>query len=359
MNDNSSRRVLELLDAFRGEILLGLEKLFRDVEERLPVKDFWFCDSVRRLYDFVISGKMLRGALLLLSQKMFSGEYSEDGINCAIAMELLQSGLLIHDDIMDEDTQRRGKDTIFFQYKKVFDREGMSKSYHLGESVGICVGDISFFLAFMSLSRVREKLLLDKILLKFSEEMLMVGMGQIKDVVVSGQRGIPSEEEIVNIYRYKTARYSFSLPLGLGAILSKQDQSVISLLEEIGEYVGIIFQIQDDKIGLVGDSSVTGKPRGSDIKENKKTIYYHYLMSLATEGEKNLLERIFGNPYVTPEDVNFVISMCEKYEIFGVVDEKVRYFANIAKEKILSIPAEEEYKGCLLELLEYNLNRDR
>lgn len=351
--------MLGILNEYRKVIISEIETFFETLRSKPIIKDFWFEDAIERLHKFAISGKMLRGAMVILSEKMFADKYFQDALKCAITVELLQSGLLIHDDIMDEDTQRRGMDTIFYQYKKLSDERNIENSYHIGEAMGICAGNLAFSLAFISLGKINRKHVLDSLILKFGEEMAIVGIGQMKDVITSGLKDTPSEDEIISIYRYKTARYSFSLPFALGAILSEVDDETIHKIEEIGEYLGIIFQIQDDKIGLIGDSSLTGKPRGSDIKENKKTIFYNILMNSATNEEKQSLSRIFGNHNITDKEIDYVIDLCKKYNVFDIVGKKLLEYSRVAKEKVSELPISNEYKEYFYEFINYNLNRDR
>lgn len=351
--------MLDIFDEYRKVIISEIEIFFDTLRSRPIIKDFWFEDAIERLHKFVISGKMLRGAMVILSEKMFSNKYFQDALKCAITVELLQSGLLIHDDIMDEDTQRRGMDTIFYQYKKLSDERNIENSYHIGEAMGICAGNLAFSLAFLSLGRISRKHILDRLILKFGEEMAIVGIGQMKDVMASGLKDVPSEDEIISIYRYKTARYSFSLPFALGAIISEVDDETIHKIEEIGEYLGIIFQIQDDRIGLVGDSSLTGKPRGSDIKENKKTIFYNILINLVTDDEKQSLMGIFGNRYITDKEIDYVIGLCRKYNVFDIVEEKVKEYSIIVKNKVSELQISDEYKRYFYQFIDYNLSRDR
>ncbi|MCX8028674.1 MAG: polyprenyl synthetase family protein [Brevinematales bacterium] len=351
--------MISVLKGLKDQIVSEINSFFRDIRSVPMIDDFWFYESLDRLHEFVLSGKMLRGAMVLFSEKMFSGNYSKDGLRCAITVELLQSGLLIHDDIMDEDTQRRGKDTIFYQYKKLADKESASNSHHIGESMGICAGNFAFSLAFLSLANISKKNVMNKLILKFGEEMAIVGIGQMKDVITSGVKRVPTEEEVLSIYKYKTARYSFSLPFSLGAIISEVNSDTIKMIEEIGEYLGVIFQIQDDKIGLVEDSKVTGKPRGSDIKENKKTIFYVKLMNKSNDEDKKKLIGIFGNPDISDNDINTVIDLCYKYNIFDDVNRLLEKYSEIAREKISYLPVSREYKDHLFEFIDYNLTRDR
>ncbi|MGC8766529.1 MAG: polyprenyl synthetase family protein [Brevinematia bacterium] len=334
-------------------------KEFFDRFKREGIDDYWFFDVLDRIYEFSLSGKMLRGGLVIFSDEMFSGRRSNDSKKCAVAIELLQSGLLIHDDIMDDDIQRRGQDTLFFQYKKVSEKKGIDKSYEIGKSLGICAGNIAFSLSFEVLSNIENKNLISKLIYKFSKEMSIVNVGQMKDVLVSGFKGTIEEEEIMSIYKYKTSRYSFSLPLSLGAIIGNASSENIRNLEELGEYFGIMFQIQDDKIGLISTSEKLGKPRGSDIKENKKTIFHALLFKHASQEESRKLLGIFGKQSIEADDIDYVIDLCKKYGIFDEVNRKVMKYVDLAKRKIILLDVDDFYKRKLEEFIDYNLVRDK
>jgi len=353
--------MFDLLVFYKSVIMDGMTKFFDKFKEEgsKMVNSRWYFDAIDRISLFSTSGKMIRGGLILFTEEMFRCNYSKDGVYLAIATELLQSALLIHDDIMDKDTVRRGSKTIFFQYKEIGDKEGIEDSYHFGESMGVCVGDIALDMCFSAVGYVSNVKVVSRIIKKFGLELSIVGGGQMEDMYLSSSDYIPTEEEVISMYKMKTSRYSFSLPFGLGAILSEVDDKVIELLESLGEDLGIIFQIHDDEIGLFSNQETIGKPIGSDIKENKKTLFFVYLMRLATENEKTKLSKIFGNENITKEEVKVVLELIEKYKIREIVLKRKEEFANKAKEKISLLPVEDKYKKQLFELIDYNLSRNK
>src|SRR6185437_3870747 len=119
-------------------------------------------------------------------------------------------------------------------------------------------------------------------------------------------QNIVTQEEIEQVYRYKTARYTFSLPLMLGALLAQKDATIIQQLENFGEKIGTLFQLKDDDISLFGKEETTGKPEGSDIRENKKTLHRHYLFQYASSEEKQQLQTLFGKQNLTKNDIAYV-----------------------------------------------------
>ncbi|MCX7881808.1 MAG: polyprenyl synthetase family protein [Brevinematales bacterium] len=349
---------MKFLETYRFKIKESLSEFFDHKVPHLYPVNRWGKDVIERLKEFSLSGKMIRGGLILFAEEMFRGSFSDNALTAAVSMELFQTGLLIHDDIMDQDTTRRGKTTIFYQYAELAKQMNVREFYHFGESMGICVGDIAFFLGFENLASLdTTPTLQNKIYQIFSREMSFVGLGQMQDVYYSITDQDLSENAILSIYLYKTSRYTFSLPLMIGALLGKANKHTLACLETIGENLGLIFQIKDDELGLFGDESVTGKPVGSDIQENKKTLYFWYLWKYTTPEEKAKLQTIFGSPTLTHEHLGYVHGLIEKYGIHENISQKQRALAQLVEEEISSLPVEETYKTSLREILTYNLQR--
>lgn len=215
-------------------------------------------DIIDRLIPFVTSGKTTRGSLSVYIYSLFKNTLSPEIFKSAAALELYHSGFLIHDDIMDKDSLRRGKLSIWEQYRKV------SKDTHIGISQGINAGDLCFFMAQELLSDLH-------ILGMVSRELQPVIIAQMQDVV-SGKGEPMSKDEVLSLYRYKTARYTFSLSMAVGAILSQAPENVISLLIRLGESMGLLYQIRDDELSITGDTAITGKPIDSDLRNTKQTL---------------------------------------------------------------------------------------
>ncbi len=349
-----------MLDKLKEYKVIISERLIEKMDKfnkRLTNVNRWGTDVIERLKKFMMGGKFIRGGLVLFTEEMYNESFSNSGIDIALSCELFQAGLLIHDDIMDKDTKRRQDKTIFYQYKEIFDNL-TSDSYHTGEAMGICAGDISFFLGFENISEIEaEAKKIIKITNLFSREMVNVGLGQMEDVYYSLTDKDLTEDTIISIYLYKTSRYTFSLPLMAGAILSDQSPEEIKKLEVLGENLGIVFQIKDDELGIFGTEEKTGKPIGSDIKENKKTFYYYYLLTLANEKDLNIIKNIYSKKEISKSDVDVITDFIKKYKIDEKINEKLYIFSNFIRENINALNVNEKYKKSLFEFLEYNLSR--
>lgn len=215
-------------------------------------------DVIDRLIPFVTSGKTTRGSLAVYIYSQFKKDLSVDIYNAAASLELFHSGFLIHDDIMDKDSLRRGSPSIWEQYRLA------SQSAHIGISQAINAADLCFFMA--------QELLVDSPILGLvARELQPVIIAQMQDVINSKSLKL-SRDEVLSLYRYKTARYTFSLSMAVGATLAGAGQENVDHFMRLGESMGLLFQIRDDELSVAGDSAITGKPVGTDEKNDKQTL---------------------------------------------------------------------------------------
>ncbi len=340
-------------------------------------------ESADRLRDFASKGKMLRGGLVALAYFLTNREAAETGgkaesggaetaenVGSVAAvpprmvsaaggvMELFQSAFLVHDDIMDRDEKRRGSQSVYSQYVSIAESQQFRDAYHTGEALGICVGDIAFFLAFEILADIASSTGNTALHGLCSRELSYVGVAQMLDVYWSQDTAAVSEKEVFDLYRYKTGRYTFSLPLLCGGHLAGASQEQLEDLERIGELLGIVFQLKDDELGLFGDEVQLGKPIGSDITEGKKTLFYVALMERTEAEERARLEKLFGRSEVTEEEVAFVRSVVERHGIRDWVLDICRRYAEEARELIDGMEEVSAlHRQILIDLLDYSLER--
>jgi geranylgeranyl diphosphate synthase, type I len=324
--------------------------------------NIWGPDLCDRLSLFASQGKMLRGGMLLLAHDLFGGQVSDDAVRGAAAMEIFQSAFLIHDDIMDRDEVRRGHPSLFAQYVKLGTETGMNESRRFGESSGICAGDAAFFWGYALLSSMSCTERFAEIMRIASRELSFVGIAQMQDVTFGHMSSSPSLDEIMNLYMYKTSRYTFSMPYFLGALIAGRSEDDARLLCSLGEKLGIIFQIKDDELGLFGEKNQIGKISGSDIRENKKSIYRHFLFSRITGEDKERCERLFGSSDVTEDDIHYIRAMIIEGGIRREINRMISVLADEARAILSQI--QNEFKGnqyckVLQSLLDYSLSRNK
>ncbi len=318
----------------------------------------WGPDALSRILHSATSGKMLRAGLLLLSTDLFGSEkHKPDSIIAAGALELIQTGLLTHDDIMDRDGMRRGRPAIHAQYSELMEKEGVRDPGRTGESFGICVGDAAFFLAYRALSELPDPRLATRLSALYSEEFLNVAIAQIQDVYAGESRKPVSRDSILSLYTHKTGRYTCGLPLAAGALIAEANDRTVAHLWKLGVALGIAFQMQDDMLNLTGDPAVTGKPVGSDIREGKQTLVRQILMERATAANRQRLDALFGNQDLTEADITFVRDHLADAPVKSDIERIMDAQRKTIKEIINHLPLVPGKRESLDTCIAYILNR--
>jgi len=320
----------------------------------------WGNDAVTRILNLTLQGKMLRSALLYASYNLFVKDLNNDALQkAAAALELIQTGLIIHDDVMDQDEKRRGFDSMHTQYQKILASEGMKNPKKTSESFAICVGDMAYFLAFRIIGLIEPKNLSSALTQLFARENSLVCVGQMMDVFAGNTKKLLSEKEILSIYENKTARYSCLLPLVAGATIAGADAQTIRHLTKLGLAMGILFQVQDDTLNLFGNPKITGKPVGSDIREGKQTLHYLLLREKANLKDQEKITHFFGNPSLTENEIQEVLHLMTTYHIPEFIDTKKKVYNQLVIDEMTHLKASDEGKKQLMDLVQYSMDRNK
>lgn len=315
-------------------------------------------NALQKIKDCVSEGKMIRGMLVLLGAEIHGKNIDEEVYATAASIEIFHTGLLIHDDIMDNDFKRRNKDSVFYQYMKEGETLKTKNSLLYGQSMGLCVGDICFFLGFEILSQhISNAEILRKLIQITSEEFQHVGPAQMADTAHGMTSTEPTEDEIYTKYLYKTAHYSFSVPLILGSLLGTKSEP--TLLKQFGEDVGIIFQLIDDDLGIFGEEHEIGKQVGSDIRENKKTLLRLYTFKNAIGKDKQQLLSIFGKSTISTDELRFVRDCVERYHGRNFIKREIEKRRDRLQDTLLEIEKSGISTEVLKDIVEYNLVRKK
>jgi geranylgeranyl diphosphate synthase type I len=281
-------------------------------------------------------------------------------LRAAAALEIFHSALLIHDDVMDNDRLRRGFRTIFAQYENVGTRGRAADPERYGKNMGICAGDVCFFIASDMVARLNlepgRRMAFQALL---AREHAYVGLAQMQDVTFGAFSRTPPVHDVYTLYLYKTARYTFSLPLMAGAVLAGRSGRILDRLAELGEYLGVIFQARDDEIGVFGAERKTGKPVGSDIREGKKTLLYIEFLRKARGSERRKLAGLFGKAALAPSDVAYMRWAIERSGARKRLQDMMGEMASRAEKLISSLRIAECHRAILREICAESLQRGR
>ncbi|KXK12000.1 MAG: (2E,6E)-farnesyl diphosphate synthase [Microgenomates bacterium OLB23] len=187
--------------------------------------------------------------------------------------------------------------------------------------------------------------------------MQLTAVGQMMDFNFSHTAQEPTEEEILNMYVYKTAHYTLVNPFVMGAQAAGANSQYCDNLTTAAQTLGVIFQIRDDVMGLLGDEKVTGKTAYSDVRENKKTLIRHYLFSEANNEDKTLLNAVFGNKQIALEDFQKLLTFVKTSGVEEKINKKLTLMAATARDSIKKLSLNEPYNTIIEELVHYSLTR--
>lgn len=221
------------------------------------------------------TGKRIRPVLCLLCCQACGGDW-ERALPAAAAVELVHNFSLIHDDIEDGDSTRRGRPTVWSVW---------------GVPQALNAGDTLFTLAHLALFRLADRGMPPETVLSTLRVLLTACLrlteGQFLDLRFEREDGVSVEDYLFMIAR-KTAEL-LSAACELGALVADAPADIRARLRAFGYHAGIAFQIQDDILGIWGDPAVTGKPVGSDLRRGKKTFPVLYALS-REPGLRHLLD---------------------------------------------------------------------
>lgn len=329
------------------------EKLGRYFDERIKESGSGnLKEALEFLRDFTLrGGKRIRAGMLCYGYSCYK-KLDEEVMKAAMAMELIQSYLLIHDDIIDKDELRRGKDSMHVMYEK----KGLGRdAKHYGISQAICVGDLACVLAYEILESLNFKDEIKiKTIKKVNDILKKVVEGQVLDIYNETQAGL-KEKDILEVYRLKSASYTVEGPLEVGAILAGETGEIFC---EYGINLGKAFQIRDDINGMFGDETKTGKSNDSDLKEGKKTLLIIKTLENCNKEERKFLLSCLGNKNISKEDVERVRKLMKEK---GALDYCLKLSSKLveeARESIKNKELREEGKKFLLKIADYIANRE-
>lgn len=289
-------------------------------------------------------GKRLRPGLCLLACELVGGNW-RTALPAAAALELLHNFTLVHDDIEDGDRERRGMPTVWYVW---------------GEAQGINTGDAMHVLARLALLRLDEKDVSPAKALRsarmLDETCLRLCEGQYLDISYEKRADIGTEDYL-RMIEGKTAAL-FGCSLELGALLGTDSEATIEGLGRFGRNLGLAFQVQDDVLGIWGETKVTGKSSASDILKKKKTFPVIHAMRNAEEPLRKELLRIYAQENIRMSDISDVLYILESVDARRTAIEAAERYIQQALFELGRISLSSEARNDLTALAESLLGRE-
>ncbi|MFQ5678251.1 MAG: polyprenyl synthetase family protein [Gemmatimonadota bacterium] len=365
--DPSRRRFRRMLSEFRERLEAELESFFRSKRAGLPggSRAAELVDGVGRLVQG--GGKRLRPALVYHTYRGCGGASEAAVLPLAVSIELLHTYLLIHDDIMDHSALRRGQPSAHEEFRRRHERCAWpGDSADFGRSMAILLGDLAYTWAVEQYQLARRgtagRASSDEL-----QRKLDGAFSRTCEEVIAGQylemhlpvRDRPDEEELLQVLRLKSGRYSVERPMELGALLGGASQERLAALREYGENVGEVFQLQDDILGVFGEAEALGKPVGSDLREGKFTFLIHETLRQTSSAESRKLRGMLGREGLTPAEVEEARAIIRRSGGLAAVQAMIDARLGAAREALDNLSFEPDAFSFFTGLIAYSRDRDR
>ena len=310
-----------------------LESFDRELKIQLETDSPLIYQVTRHL--FASPGKKLRPTLLFLSSKVL-GNDGKEAVFPALALELIHTATLLHDDVIDEAETRRGRETV---------------NHHWNNLVSVLMGDYLFAKAFKILVKTGVPGLQEVV----SRATERVSVGGLEQVAELGNTGL-EERRYLEVISKKTASL-FACAGESGAVLAGGDPHKRAAFRDFGENFGIAFQVTDDLLDLTGDSQMTGKGVGNDLKSGWITLPVIHALRESPEKEGRAIAELINNEF-KDGDLPLIIDFVRNYGGLEYARRRAEFFRDEALSSIANLEPS-EHKRSLEELANFVVDRKK
>lgn len=314
-----------------GTDLINVELQFRkDLESDVPL--------IRKVGEYVLSsgGKRVRPALLLLAARL-CGYQGDQAVPLASVVEFIHTATLLHDDVVDSATLRRGL---------------ASANTLWGNEASVLVGDFLFSKSFSLMVAVGS---LD-ILRVLSDATTVIAEGEVMQLLCTGEIDL-TEERYLEVVRSKTA-ILMSAACEAGAILGGATPDRQKALSNFGMSLGIAFQLMDDTLDYIATEEDFGKSIGHDLEEGKITLPLIHTLRQCTETERSLIEAVIDKDEMTLEEFRIVSGLVKQYGGIGYTVDAARRYIDDCRAH-LGLFDESDISVALCSLADYVVTRNK
>lgn len=337
--------------------------MFLEIKEKIEKKLEGYISNLDKLYSLsdispllfanikgfaLREGKRIRPTLFVIGYLGFAKETSPGLYTAAISLELLHDFMLVHDDIIDKSDLRRGKPSMhksFNNYLRHYENTKFN-----GQDLALIAGDLMYAMAIHSFLSVKEDVnRKEKALKKLIETAIYTASGEFLELMLYGLKNIDkiTKEDIYKIYDLKTANYTFSSPLSIGAILAGAQKEELDIFSEYGKYLGRAFQIKDDILGLFGNESKIGKSALSDLKQAKKTILIWNAYVNSNPKNKQTIKRILNQQDIERSQLLEMRNIVSSSGALNYAKEEINKLKTKAEKTISPSKMRSKYKDSL------------
>jgi octaprenyl-diphosphate synthase len=314
-----------------GNDLKSVEEQFRkDLASDVPL--------IRKVGEYVLSsgGKRIRPSMLLLAARLCNYTGTQ-AVPLASVIEFIHTATLLHDDVVDSATLRRGQ---------------ASANTLWGNEASVLIGDFLFSKSFSLMVGVGS---LD-VLRVMSQATTVIAEGEVMQLLYTGDLDL-SEEKYIGVVRAKTA-VLLSAACQCGAILGTVSHEQEQALAEFGMELGIAFQLMDDLLDYTASEADFGKSIGHDLEEGKMTLPLIHALRHCSQQERDRIAAIVEQDELSPQEFTWVTELVRRTGGIDYTIERARTCVESCRQH-LSVFPDSESKDALLELAEYVVTRNR
>ena len=305
-------------------------------------------DEIARLV--LAGGKRLRPAFCFWGFVGAGGDPTDElVIDAGAALELLHAFALFHDDVMDGSLTRRGEPTTNAKFEASHTANKLAgESRRFGDGVAILVGDLAYVYSDQLMRNASPQAWTI-----WNELRIELNFGQYLDMLGSAMNE-RRREKAERICRYKSGKYTIERPLHLGALLAaptRRDE-LIPVLSTYGLPLGDAFQMRDDVLGAFGDTAITGKPVGDDLREGKPTPLMAIATARANAAQLKELQLV-GNQDLTPAQIARVQEVIRETGALDELEVVITRLTDEAIAAVQTVPFAQSVRDEMITLAEY------
>lgn len=317
---------------------------------------------IAALEDFVLGGgKRLRPAFAYWGWHAVATDAPDEQVLLLFsALELLHACALVHDDVIDDSSTRRGRPTTHVRFATLHrDRHWQGSPERFGRSAAILLGDLALAWA--------DDIVLGAGLTPHAQRRVRRVWADIRTEVLGGQyldivaeaSAATSIASAMTVDTFKTACYTVSRPLQLGVAAAADRPDVHDIFGQFGTDLGVAFQLRDDVLGVFGDPAVTGKPSGDDLRSGKRTVLLAEAVELAEKSDPlaaNLLRSSVG-ARLSDAQVDQLRDVIESVGALAAAEQRIATLTGRALATLAAAPINTAAKTGLSELATMATNR--
>ncbi|MCD4687205.1 MAG: polyprenyl synthetase family protein [Anaerolineae bacterium] len=343
--------VRETYEVLFGGILADIETELRAVRaEQQPVApllweiiDYQFgWDADTQAAGKNVTGKRIRPVLMALVAQAVCGDYAHV-LPAGTALEIIHNFTLIHDDVMDQSQTRRHHPAVWTRW---------------GTTQAINAGDGLFALSNLTMARLlQHDIPAAKVVeagCALSQATLWTCEGQILDIGFETRTTV-SPDEYITMISHKTGTL-IEAAAYIGALLSTDDDAVITGYKTFARHLGVAFQVRDDYLDVWGDKTKLGKP-GTDIREKKKAYPFLVTLERAAENDRATLHQIYAQDTVSDADVQTVLAIMARVNAAEQTDKVTAHYYDLALQQLESTGIQNEWQDQIRQMAGFLIRR--